>query len=225
MEKRPPVNAFLDFLVAYWVPMVGVLGAVVLACCVLRWKKVSATRKIIGVFVVVLALHMIEEYAFPGGFHYAFNIVQGSANGNAYPLNTLSAMVTNLVAAICFASIFFAKIDKPWVLLLIAFFGIGQAVIHTVFGVLAFGLFSDAGMAFPYTPGMANSIILMLPLSIVSIVQLAKDRLLDKKQVALAILAMVFLVIGLIRLPVIFLGSDPATTFVFADAGFYQRFL
>ena len=215
----------LDFIVFYWVPMVGVIGVVALVFCVVKWQSLSATRKISGVFVIVLALHMIEEYAFPGGFHYVFNVVQGSANGNVYPLNTLSAMVTNLTAEIVFAIFMFKGVENPWIELLIAFFGIAQTIIHVVFGVMAFGIFRDAGMMFPYTPGMANSILLMLPLSIYCIVRLRKSEELDKKQVLLAVLAAAFLIIGLIRVPVMVLGSDPSTAYVFADAGFYQQFL
>lgn len=215
----------LDFVVSCWVPMVGAIGAMALVFCAAKWRSLSVTRKISSVFVIVLALHMIEEYALPGGFHYVFNVVQGSTNGNAYPLNTLSAMVTNLTAEIVFAVFMFKGVEKPWIELLIAFFGIAQTIIHVVFGVMAFGMFQDAGMAFPYTPGMANSVLLMLPLSIYCIVRLRKSEELDKRQVLLAVLAAAFLIIGLIRVPVMVLGSDPSTAYVFADAGFYQQFL
>jgi len=219
------MDALLQLLVSHWVIIAALIGAVALAYCFLEWGEMSRTRRIVGVFTVVLALHMVEEYSIPGGFHYAFNVVQGSADGNAYPLSALSAMVTNLAGMVCFAVLVFARVERPWTLLLIAIFGIGQAVVHTVFGMLALEMFRGAGMAFPYSPGMANSLVLMLPLSIACIVALKRDRSLDAKQVAIAVLATAFLIIGLIRIPIAFLGSDPQTAFRFADAGFYQQFL
>jgi len=45
------------------------------------------------------------------------------------------------------------------------------------------------------------------------------------RQVVIAVLAAVFLIVGLIRIPIAILGSDQQTLFRFADAGFYQQFL
>ena len=45
--------------------------------------------------VVVLVLHVLEEWVLPGGLHYSYNLSHGSDILSHYPMNRLTDMITN----------------------------------------------------------------------------------------------------------------------------------
>ncbi|MFV0519230.1 MAG: HXXEE domain-containing protein, partial [Lachnospirales bacterium] len=56
------------------------------------WTKINI---LCTLAVIVLVLHVIEEWVLPGGLHYSYNISHGSNVLGRYPMNRLTDMITN----------------------------------------------------------------------------------------------------------------------------------
>lgn len=56
------------------------------------WDKVTIYCTLA---VVVLVLHVLEEWVLPGGLHYSYNFSHGSHILSRYPMNRLTDMITN----------------------------------------------------------------------------------------------------------------------------------
>ena len=226
------MNIILDWILAVWLYIsAGIAGAAAFYVFYKR-KSLSVPCKICGVFVVFLVFHMIEEYVYPAGFQYIFNVVSGSTDPMAYPLNELSCMVTNFVAVLFFAFLLWKLSEKIWVTLTIAIFGIAQVIVHMILGIASFELYRQSGQILPYSPGLFNSVFFLLPLSVYCFVYLVKNKSLSLKhagaslkEIGIAILAVIIIVGGLIIIPMQTLGNDPATIFTFSGNGYYDLFL
>ena len=55
---------------------------------------------VIAAISVLIPLHVIEEWVFPGGFHYHYNTVMKSKQLDRYPMSRLTDMLTNFIATI-----------------------------------------------------------------------------------------------------------------------------
>jgi len=226
------MNIILDWVLAVWLHISAAIAGGAAFYVFSKRKSLSVPRKICGVFVVFLVCHMIEEYVYPAGFQYIFNMMYGSADPAAYPLNELSCMVTNFVAVLFFAFALWKWSEKIWVTLTIAIFGIAQVIVHMILGFASFGLFGQTGQILPYSPGLFNSVFLLLPLSAYCFIYLAKSKSLamknagaSLKEIGVAVLALIIIVAGLIMLPMQTLGNDPDTVFTFSSNGYYDRFV
>ena len=220
------------FLIDWWLLLISIIALVVGFHIAIYWKSITAQKKLCGFFVIALVLHMIEEYVYPGGFHYIFNLIMGgTTDPTRFPMNRLSCMATNLSAVIAFVIVYWKWSDKLFTLLTIIFFTIGQLITHSIFGILSFVMFGSVGQSFPYSPGLINTVFMMSPVAIGCVLYIYKNRkvLFNNSrstliQVGLSILVIAFTIGGLIFIPNNLLGSDIHTPYKFKNSGYYERF-
>lgn len=204
------------------------MGACVAGWLIPKWKALSAPERISWLFIVVLAVHIFEEYTCPGGFVWAFGTAAGSTNPLSAPLNRLTTMITNVGAMVVFIMLAWKWANRPWMLIAIAIFDLLQLIMHTAFGVISMQYCS--WLHVPYSPGLANSVLMMLPLAIACIVVLRREHMLRGHggkfvvgQILLGLVVDIVVVVALIAVPVNLLGNDVNSPYAFPDAGFYQR--
>jgi len=227
------MSYLIIWILKHWLLFISAIAGAVAFYLWSNWKLINIPKKICGVFVIILVCHMIEEYVYPAGFHYIFNLVMGgSVDPTVYPLNQLCCMVTNFIAVIIFVFALWKISDKLYTLLTIAIFPIGQIITHTIFGIKSFEIFSSYGQSIPYSPGMINSIFFMLPITIYCIVYILRNRKIYFKNIQITLLhigitifAIAFLIGGLILLPMNVLGNDLNAPYIFENQGYYERFL
>jgi len=217
------MEAFLKCWVYLCVAIAGLAGGWVAA----KWRALPAAKRLSWLFVAFLGVHILEEYVMPGGFWWAFGTAAGSANPLAAPLNQLTVMITNLGAMLAFCLLAWKWGERPFMMLAIVIFSLAQFGIHLAFGIVSMN--ACDWMSVPYSPGLANTVFMLLPLSIACIVRMRKDRMLSglgaKKaaaQVAIALVTCALVVGGLIGIPVRLFGNDLNTPYAFEDAGLYQ---
>jgi len=106
-----------------------------------------------------------------------------------------------------------------------------QVIVHSVLGFASLELFGQAGQFLPYSPGLFNSLFLLLPLSVYCFIYLAKSKALSMKhagaslkEIGIAVLVVIIIVAGLIMLPMQTLGNDPDTIFTFDSNRYYDQF-
>lgn len=214
------INAWLSI----WLYVMVGIGIVL---TIKVWKNREAWDKV-NIFctlaIIVLILHVIEEWVFPGGLHYSYNISHGSIDLSRYPMNRLTDMITNSGGVIlgCIVLKFwgFRKPAGIAVMLFSAF----EVVIHIVIGISSLKTFGEYGMQILYSPGLITSLFGFLPITIGLASHLfKKENSASVKQWVIAIVVMFGFCFLLINLPEMVLGSENSP-YMFTNRGYYEQF-
>ena len=220
MSMKTIINAWLSI----WLyAMAGI--AVILGVKIYKNRKTWTKLNIFCTLaIIVLVLHVLEEWVIPGGLHYSYNIDHGSTILSCYPMNRLTDMITNfggvLLGCIVLKFWGFRKPAGIAVMLFSAF----EVVIHIVIGITSMKTFGAYGMNTLYSPGLITSLFGFLPV----VIALAKELFNSKprptvKQRIMAVAAMFGLCFLLINLPEMILG-DENSPYQFTDRGYYEQY-
>ena len=127
-----------------WLIFISLVGGGVGVALILRWRAWPVQRRLLALAVIVLVLHVWEEWRFPGGLHYAYNYLAGSTDAYAlarYPMSELTDMLTNVggvlagTAALIWAGRSTVTAITVWVVCVV------EVLLHLGLGIAAFGVF------------------------------------------------------------------------------------
>lgn len=186
------------------------------------WDKINI---LCTLAVIVLVLHVLEEWVFPGGLHYSYNIDHGSATLSRYPMNRLTDMITNFGGVIlgCIVLKFrgFRKPAGVAVMLFSAF----EVVIHIVIGITSMKTFGNYGMKIIYSPGLVTSLFgfLFIVIGLARELFFSGKKCPTIKQWVIAVAVMFGFCFLLINLPEMVLG-DEKSPYAFTDRGYYEQY-
>lgn len=214
------INGWLSI----WLYVMTAIGAYLSWLIYKNRKNWSTLNILCTLAVVVLVLHVIEEWVLPGGLHYSYNIDHGSSILSCYPMNRLTDMITNfggvLLGCIVLKFWGFRKPAGISIMLFSAF----EVVIHIVIGINSMRTFGIYGQNIVYSPGLITSLFGFLPICIALAVYLLKKENRPKmKQWIMAVVAMFGFCFLLINLPEMVLG-DENSPYAFTDRGYYEQF-
>lgn len=170
------MEAIINAWLSIWLyVMVGI--GIILA--IKAWKNRKNWDKInilCTLAIIVLVLHVIEEWVFPGGLHYSYNLSHGSNNLARYPMNRLTDMITNFGGVLLGCIVLkFRGFRKP-AGIAVMLFSMFEVVIHIVIGINSLNTFGKYGMQILYSPGLVTSLFGFLPISIGLAIHLFKKR-------------------------------------------------
>lgn len=215
------INAWLSV----WLYVMAGIAAVLAVKIYQNRKKWDKINILCTLAVIVLVLHVLEEWVFPGGLHYSYNIDHGSDILSCYPMNRLTDMITNfggvLLGCVVLKFWGFRRSAGIAVMLFSAF----EVVIHVVIGVTSMKTFGEYGMNTLYSPGLVTSLFGFLPV----VVGLARELFFSGakrptlKQWLTAIVVMFGFCFLLINLPEMLL-SDKNSPYAFTNRGYYEQF-
>lgn len=214
------INAWLS---VWLYIMAGI--AVILGVQIYKNRKTwSKLNLLCTLAIIVLVLHVLEEWVLPGGLHYSYNIDHGSNVLSRYPMNRLTDMITNfggvLLGCIVLKFWGFRKPAGIAVMLFSAF----EVVIHIVIGITSMKTFGAYGMNTLYSPGLVTSLFGFLPISVGLALHLfKKENRASIKQWVIAVVAMFGFCFLLINLPEMALG-DENSPYAFTDRGYYAQY-
>lgn len=215
------INAWLSVWLYVMVGIAAILGIKIYKNRHV-WDKINI---LCTLAVIVLVLHVIEEWVLPGGLHYSYNIDHGSSVLSRYPMNRLTDMITNFGGVIlgCIVLKFwgFRKPAGVAVMLFSAF----EVIIHIVIGITSMNTFSEYGMNILYSPGLVTSLFGFLPITICLAKTLffGSEKRPTLKQWISAVVVMFGFCFLLINLPEMILGSEESP-YAFTDRGYYERY-
>lgn len=205
-----------------------VMAATAIMLGVLIWNNRNTWSKLnilCVLAIIVLVLHVLEEWVLPGGLHYSYNISHGSTILSCYPMNRLTDMITNFGGVVlgCFV-LKFRGFKKP-AGIAIMLFSLFEVFIHISIGIQDMQVFSEYGMNTLYSPGLVTSLFGFLPVAIGIAVELFRKKGDRPKliQWVIAVVAIFGLCFLLINLPENLLGSEDSP-YVFTDRGYYERY-
>lgn len=219
----------MEIIIHAWLSVwLYVMAAIAVVLGIQIWKNRKNWDRInilCTLAVIVLVLHMLEEWVLPGGLHYSYNIDHGSAVLSRYPMNRLTDMITNFGGVVlgCIVLKFwgFRKPAGVAIMLFAAF----EVVIHIIIGMTSLKTFGEYGMNTLYAPGLVTALFGFLPI----VIGLAKELFFSGKkrptvrQWIMAVAVMFGLCFLLINLPEMVLGGE-SSPYAFTDRGYYQRF-
>lgn len=207
-----------------WLYVMAAIGVLLGVWLYKNRKAEDTVNRLCTLAVVVLVLHVIEEWIFPGGLHYSYNLSHGSTVLSRYPMNRLTDMITNfggvLLGCIVLKIWGFRKPAGIAVMLFSAF----EAVIHIIVAVNSLRVFGKYGMNMLYSPGLVTALFGFLPVAAGLAVHLFKKKnRASLRQWLAAVAAMFGFCFLLINLPEMLL-SDIESPYAFTDRGYYERF-
>ena len=189
----------------------------------LTWKNRKTWDKVnilCTLAVVTLVLHVIEEWVFPGGLHYSYNIAHGSELLSRYPMNRLTDMITNFGAVVLGCVVLKVWGFRKPAAIAVMLFSFFEVFIHVSIGIQDMALFAPYGMNTLYSPGLITSLFGFLPIGLGLLIHFCKKENRPKlRQWVMAVAGTAVLCFLLINLPEMVLGNEN-TPYEFTDRGY-----
>lgn len=208
-----------------WLYVMAAIG-IILGVCIWKNRKTWSMLNILcALAIIVLILHVIEEWVLPGGLHYSYNIAHGSTLLSKYPMNRMTDMITNFGAVVLGCIVLkiwgFRKPSALAVMMFSAF----EVVMHIAIGIQDMQIFGAYGMNTIYSPGLITSLFGFLPVCVAIAVQLFRQKNNRPKliQWIMAVVGTFVLCFLLINLPETVLGKKDSP-YEFTNRGYYERF-
>lgn len=193
------MQRFIKSWLSCWLYVITSIGGFLSALLVNNWSIYTLPTKLAIMAIISLVLHVLEEWRFPGGFYYMYNIQHGSDMPDRYPMSQLTDMLTNFIP-IVFGCIMLA-LGMPYIVTLM-WFGLSamEVIVHTIAGMQMKKRFVSKGKKTLYNPGLATSLGCFLPIFIGFIYSFIIYRIPTLVEIVLAIiftLALSFICINL----------------------------
>lgn len=215
------MNFLYWFVGTGWLYVIGVIGVLLGIKLVKNWGKYDQFTRLGVLAIIVLVLHVYEEWVLPGGFHYIYNL--NSANPSNFPMNQLTDMITNFGGVILGVVVFrFWEFGKGSGVA-IGLFSLFEAVIHIVLAGKSLSAFSELGQTAFYAPGLNTALFGFLPLFIFYLIAFIKNKP-NWKQLLGGFLSLLLLSFLFVNLPEM-LFKNENSKFSFPNHGYYDQFL
>lgn len=154
-----------------WLYVIVGIAGVILGLTLANWQVWDVQTRIYALSAILLPLHVLEEWHFPGGFHTMYNLMAGSPveQADRYPMNQLSDMWTNFIGVI-FSCVVLAIGVGPLFLLMELFICFAEIYGHTSGGIYLYRRFHDKGKKTIYSPGFATMLCGYVPVAVAILV-------------------------------------------------------
>ncbi len=158
-----------------WLYIITLVSGIIIGVTIIKWNDWSLQTKIFAFATALLPLHVLEEWRFPGGFHYMYNIMAKSEIPDRYPMNQLSDMITNLIGIIFGVVVLFVGVN-PIFLIMQLFLCLAEIFGHTKGGIFSYKRFKEKGKKTIYNPGLFTTIFGYLPIMVAIIISFVIDK-------------------------------------------------
>ena len=221
-------DRFNNWCKTAWLKCGLLISTLMIVLILINWNAWSTALKCVAAVAALVPVHATEEWIFPGGFAYQYNLfLNKSDSPNAYPMNRASDMITVLGTTIMYALLvlYFAVTGTSvpgGVLLGAAGFSALEVSVHTYFGIRAYGKFKSKGKTTIYGTGSMSAYTGFLPLGCIMVWQIASQGL------SAADIGWCIAVLGIISV-LVFVPEvkfkDINSPFAYQNSGYYERFL
>lgn len=221
-------SRFNNWCKTTWLKCGLIISALMIILILVNWNAWSTALKCVVAAAALVPIHATEEWIFPGGFAYQYNLfLNKSEYPNAYPMNRASDMITVLGTSVMYALqvLYFAVTgrDVPsGVLLGATGFSALEVSVHTYFGIRAYGKFKSKGKTTIYGTGSMSAYAGFLPLGCIMIWQIVSQSL------SAADIGWCVAVLGIISILVFVPEAkfkDKNSPYAYSNSGYYERFL
>lgn len=158
-----------------WLYVIAAIAGVLIGLTAANWTAWTMQTRLVALGTALLAFHVLEEWHFPGGFHYMYNIMADSRMPDRYPMNQLSNMWTNWIGIMfgCFCLIIGVT---PMLAVMQLLLCLGELLAHTKSGIWVRKHFAAQGKKTIYNSGLFTSLFGYLPLAVALIVSFFVEK-------------------------------------------------
>jgi hypothetical protein len=169
-KTEPFRRRFTKVWLSCWLYVITGIAGIILGMTIAKWKVWDMQTKIYALSAVLLPLHVLEEWHFPGGFHTMYNLMKGTDlnRTDRYPMNQLSDMWTNFIGVV-FSCIVLLIGVRPLFLLMELFICLAEIYGHTSGGIFLYHRYHSRGKKTIYSPGMATMLCGYVPIAVMII--------------------------------------------------------
>lgn len=220
--------SFNNWCQTAWLKCGLLISASMIVLILIHWNRWPTSLIYIAAITALIPVHATEEWIFPGGFAYQYNLFLNQSDyPNAYPMNRASDMVTVLGTTIMFALLvlYFAVTEAPvpsGILLGAAGFSALEVTVHTYFGIRAYAKFKCKGKTTIYGTGSMTAYTGFLPLAGMMAWQIAGQGLsMTDLGWCIAVLGLISLLVWVPEVKF----KDRNSPYAYPNSGYYDRFL
>ena len=118
-----------------WLYVISGIGIYLVWLTYKNRKNWSTINILCTLAVVVLVLHVLEEWVLPGGLHYSYNLSHGADILSCYPMNRLTDMITNFGGIVLGVVVLKVWGFRKPAAIAIMLFSLFEVVIHVMIGI------------------------------------------------------------------------------------------
>ena len=222
--KKTRLNWWCD---RAWIKFSCLITATMTGLILLNWENWSTELKIIAATAALIPVHVIEEWVFPGGFHYQFNCISGSNQPDRYPMSRLTDMITNVAATLFYVFLtvwcMISGVVSNGIILGTVIFCALELIVHTIFGTIMYVKFKANGKTTIYGPGSITTYLGFVVFGVI-LLYCMKDRAIVPGDWIGAAGVLGFILIGCLLLPD-YLFKKKDNQYFFESNGYFDRFL
>ncbi len=154
-----------------WLIFICATGTVTAVLAAIFWNQMPLGAKGAVFAAVIMPFHVLEEWKFPGGLHYFYNLFFGPKDPkkqelDRYPMSRLTDMITNICLQwipLIYLPIACLTHLSNAVTIAMIIFCYGEVLAHTLVGFLTLSWYRKDGKTTIYDPGFATSYMMFLP--------------------------------------------------------------
>lgn len=216
-----------------WIVFLCVTGVVTAVLAALFWDSMSLGAKGCTFVAIIMPFHVLEEWKFPGGLHYFYNVILGPKEASKrqldrYPMSRLTDMITNVglqwIPIIYLIVCHFTNLSNATALCMMLLCFI-EVLAHTGAGILTFFWLRKDGKKTIYHPGFATSWMLFLPAGVYLTARLEHITTNDWLWCVILFVIMMLICIPLTETPLKkWVIKQEKGRFAFTDAKYYKKF-
>ena len=216
-----------------WILFLCATGVVTSVLSAVFWEQMPLGAQGAALVAIIMPFHVLEEWKFPGGLHYFYNVVLGPKDSekralDRYPMSRLTDMITNIglqwIPLLYLILCFFTEKSNA-IALCMRILSFVEVLAHTGAGVLTYVWLKKAGKKTIYHPGLATSWMLFLPAGVYLMTHLHHVALHDWWWCAVFFIAMLLVCIPLTETPLKkWVVKQDQGCFAFADAKYYTKY-
>lgn len=211
-----------------WLKFSLMITGCMLVLLLINWNTWSTSLKCIALVAALIPVHATEEWIFPGGFAFQYNLFLNKSDyPNCYPMNRASDMITVLGTTIMYAiiTLYFSVSGKDvpsGILMGAACFSALEVSVHTFFGIKAYLKFRSKGKSTIYGTGSMTAYTGFLVLGLTMLREIINLGV-TGKDILLCILILGITSI-LCFVPEIKF-KDTQSPYAYSSSGYYERYL
>ncbi|CAB3771539.1 hypothetical protein GQ57_31100 [Burkholderia sp. MSh2] len=207
-----------------WLWVATATGIAFTAFIIRKWNTWGWGDRLAALTAVWIVPHVWEEWVIPGGFHYIYNTISGSAAPDRYPMNELTDMITNFGVLILGVAAVMRWGGRASVAIAAMLFCAVEVVAHTLSISSSLNAFGSRGQTAWYDPGLVTALLGYLPLFIGFVVYFVRNKPRPNGRHWLAGVAMLGVLLVTIWGPEALL-KDPQSPYPFPNHGYYGQFV
>ena len=204
------------------------ITAVMTVLIMVFWQSWSAELKVIAAIAALIPIHVVEEWVFPGGFHFQYNtFLYKSEQPDRYPMCRKSDMITNLEATLLYIiltciCIINGEVNTGMIMGTIVFCAL-EVFLHTLFGSLAYFRYKSKGKTTIYGPGSLTAYLGFGVLGVILLYSM-QGRTITSGDWIVCFVILAIIAFGCILIPETLIKKKDSPYF-FKTNGYYDRFL